>query len=79
MPIAEGDVEAEAATVPGGGGKVEEKHLNTIVEKAEQGLSDWKTCLQTVLTQEGPLEQETYGRTEEGRPSRDKGGFKARI
>lgn len=56
MPIVEGDVETVAAPVVG-----EEKHMNTIVEKAEQGLSDWKTCLQTVLTQEAQLEPETYG------------------
>ena len=64
MPIVEGDVPAEAAPV-------EEKHMNTIVEKAEQGLSDWKTCLQTVLTQEAQLEPETYGGAEERKPSQE--------
>jgi putative sterol carrier protein len=35
--------------------------LNSIVERAEAGQCDWKTCLQTILSQEAALEPETHG------------------
>ena len=35
--------------------------LNVIVEKAENGSVDWRTCLETVLNQENNLEQEVFG------------------
>jgi len=35
--------------------------LNSIVEKAEAGSEDWRTCLEAVLNQENNLEQEVFG------------------
>ena len=35
-----------------------------VVEKAERGDLDWKTCLETIFKMEQcALEQETYGKT----------------
>jgi len=61
-------VDVEGGVVAGGvvggvGGHQEEKglNLNSIVERAEVGHCDWKTCLQTILSQEATLEPETHG------------------
>jgi len=61
-------VDVEGGVVAGGalggvGGHQEEKglNLNSIVESAEVGHCDWKTCLQTILSQEATLEPETHG------------------
>jgi len=50
----------QAAPAPAA--QTEENSLNSLVERAEGGAIDWKTCLQTVLTQApGDLEPDTYG------------------
>jgi len=61
-------VDVEGGVVAGGvvggvGGHQDEKglNLNSIVERAEVGHCDWKTCLQTILSQEATLEPETHG------------------